>query len=189
MLAADYRLALAVGCARGFPMRLRLLATLSVLAAAAFPSAALAQRAVFVVRHAEKVSDSDERLSEAGRRRAARLAEMLASAGVNAVFATATERAMDTARPLADRLKIRIETYDVGGGRGSEMDARPFTETLRREHGDGVLLVVGHSNTVPELLKAFGSADAIALGPSDYDNLFLVVPRGDRPATLLRLKY
>ena len=58
------------------------------------------------------------------------------------------------------------------------------------EHGEGVLLVVGHSNTVPELLKAFGAAESIALGPADYDNLFVIVPRSNPPpATFIRLKY
>ena len=58
---------------------------------------AVAQQAVFVVRHGEKISDEDERLSEAGRARAARLAEMLKHSGVTAVYSTDTERS--SARP------------------------------------------------------------------------------------------
>ena len=71
--------------------------------AAAVPAAA--QKAVFVVRHAEKISEEDQRLSEAGHSRAERLARMLAGSGISAIYATDTERARDTAAPLAGKAR------------------------------------------------------------------------------------
>jgi hypothetical protein len=59
--------------------------TLGALFAATLLAAASpvrAQKAIFVVRHAEKISDRDERLSAAGRERAAYLAAMLKDAGL-----------------------------------------------------------------------------------------------------------
>lgn len=148
-----------------------------------------AQKAVFVVRHAEKVSEEDERLSDAGRQRAERLARMLADAGVAALYATATERAQDTAKPLAKRLNLPVRTYELKR-EGAKLDARPLAERLESDHPKDVVLVIGHSNTVPELLRALGCRQEIRLEPGDYDNLFVVVPQTPgRPATLLRLRY
>ncbi len=159
---------------------------LLILAAALWcPAAARAQRAAFVVRHAEKVSDTDERLSEAGRTRAARLAAMLKEAGVAAIYSTDTERTKDTVTPLSDALKLPIQIYDIGSER---VDAGPFLARLRREHATDVVVIVGHSNTVPVLLHALGCPGATSLARDEYDNLFVVVPK-EKAATLVRLKY
>ena len=127
---------------------------------------AAAQRAVFVVRHAEKQSESNEPgvpLSEAGRARANRLAALLKSAGVTAIYSTDFVRTLETAEPLAARLKA--------------------------EHPRDTVLVVGHSNTVPPLLKALGCSESIEIAAAQYDDLFAVVPGAGGPATLLRLTY
>jgi broad specificity phosphatase PhoE len=156
------------------------------LAAFLWPAVSSAQRAVIVVRHAEKVSESDERLSEAGRARAARLAALLKEAGVTAIYSTDTERAKDTAQPLADAAKLPVQIYDLGAGK--TVDARPFIARLRQQNAGDVVLVVGHSNTVPPLLQALRCPGKVSLAQGDYDNLYVVVPTGRR-ATLVRLKY
>ena len=51
------------------------------------------------------------------------------------------------------------------------------------------MLVVGHSNTVPALLKALHVDAAISIADADYDNLFIVVPQKEGRPVLLRLKY
>src|SRR5215813_7591388 len=78
------------------------------------PAVRLAQKAVFVVRHAEKASDANEPsvpLSEAGTARAARLAALLKDAGVSAIYSTDAIRTRKTAEPLAAARKreIRID--------------------------------------------------------------------------------
>jgi broad specificity phosphatase PhoE len=144
---------------------------------------ARAQKAVFVVRHAEKVSEQDQSLTEAGRARARRLSEMLADAGITEIYATDTARARDTAKPLADRLKLQIQTYDTGGGMSGAVDARPFVGSIRKDHAHDVVLVVGHSNTIPDLLRALGCAERISLAADQYDDVFA------GGSTLVRLKY
>jgi broad specificity phosphatase PhoE len=143
-------------------------------------AAAIAQKAVFVVRHAEKVSDQDERLSDAGKARAEHLAKALGNAGVTAIYATDTERAKETARPLAEALGQTIRVYDK---------PEALIQTLGRQHSGDVVLVVGHSNTVPRLLELLGSPQAIQIAPDEYDNLFIVVPKGEAAATVVRMKY
>jgi broad specificity phosphatase PhoE len=158
-------------------------------AALALPSTARAQKAIFVVRHAEKVSETDERLTEAGRARAARLSQMLKDSGVTAVYATDTERARDTVKPLADARGLKITVYDTGASMSGKVDARQFVAELRKAHGQDVVLIAGHSNTIPDLLKALGCPEKVSIASDEYDNLFVVVPKAGGEATLLRLRY
>jgi len=168
-----------------------LFAVLLAVAASLAPFTAnpvFAQKAVLVVRHAEKISDEDERLTEAGRTRAGRLAEMLKKSGIAAIYSTDTERTIGTAQPLADGLGLKIRIYEVKPVEG-RFDFTPFVERLRAEVPDGVALVVGHSNSVPPILRALGCAEEVSIASDEYDNLFIVVPATSGKATLVRLRY
>jgi broad specificity phosphatase PhoE len=142
---------------------------------------ALAQKAVLVVRHGEKISDTDERLTEAGRARAERLAKMLKDAGVTAIYSTDTERTRDTVKPLASALGLEVVIYDKADGK--------LIERIRSEQPAGVVLVAGHSNTIPDLLKALGCPGEFKIAPDEFDNLFVVVPKPAGATTLIRLRY
>ena len=130
-------------------LRVALLAALATLAA----RPAFAQKAIFVVRHAEKISEEDERLTDAGQARAGRLAAMLKNSGISAIYSTQTDRTIGTAQPLANALGLKIAIYDA-----RKVDGRPdfkeFAVRVHREAPDGVVLVVGHTNTVPPLLES-----------------------------------
>ena len=159
--------------------RAALAATLALALAAA---AAPAQQAVYVVRHAENASDAsapDVPLSDEGKARAARLAEILRDAGITAIYSTDTVRTRSTAEPLARAGNRMVRIYS---------DVAVLADMLRREP-NAAALVVGHSNTVPQLLSALGVREAIEIGDRDYDNLFVVVPRGSGEPLLLKLRY
>src|SRR6476659_2641000 len=131
------------------------------LAAVFAAGSAGAQRAVFVVRHAEKQIDSNEPsvpLSEAGQARAKRLAAVLGRSGVTAIYSTDTVRTLATAEPLARALKISVRKYSAAGPDG-RTDLRPLVRRMKSENPQDVVLVVGHSDTVPPLLEALGCAD------------------------------
>ncbi len=135
---------------------------------------AAAQRAVFVVRHAEKASDANDPgvpLSRAGRARAIKLAALLGKAGVTAISST------DTVRKYAAK--------DADG----KPNLAPLAGRLKAEHAGDVVLVVGHGDTIPPLLKALGCAEEVEIPASRYEDLFLVVPSGRATPTLLRLTY
>ena len=159
-------------------MRLRAAAFLVAIVLAA--ATARAQTAVFVVRHAEKFSEQDERLTDAGKARAARLASMLRGSGIAAIYSTDTERTIGTAKPLADALGQKVRIYGVPPA---------LVETLRKDNAGDVVLVVGHSNSVPALLESLGCEEKVAIASDEYDNLFVAVPKKDGKATLLRLRY
>jgi broad specificity phosphatase PhoE len=152
------------------------------LVLALLPAAALAQKAVFVVRHAEKAAEASDRdvpLSDEGEARARRLESLLRDAGVTSICSTDTVRTRATAEPLAHDLKATVRIYS---------DVAALVGEMRREP-EAVVLVIGHSNTVPALIAALGVRQKIEIGDKEYDNLFLVVPRPSGEPVFLRMKY
>jgi hypothetical protein len=85
-------------------------------------------------------------------------------------------------------LKITVRKYSATGADGNP-DLRPLAARLKAEHSRETVLVVGHSNTVPPLLKALGCAEDITISASQYDDLFAVVSRARGRPVLLRLSY
>lgn len=157
------------------------MAAAAVLLAVAVP--ARAQKAVFLVRHAEKVDEStDPVLSAAGAARAQALAGILRTAGVTAIYVTQYRRTALTAAPLAaavGRKPVVVQSDE----------RRQLVDRMRRENANDVVLVVGHSDSVPELLGLLGHRDPVTIGHAEYDNLFLAVPKDGGPPTVLRLRF
>lgn len=152
-----------------------------ILLAAASP--ARAQKAVFVVRHAEKVDESDDPLlSAAGKARAQVLARSLRTAGVKAIYVTQYKRTGLTAAPLAAASGLKPIVVQSGA-------RQEVVDRIRKDNPGDVVLIVGHSNTVPELLGLLGHPEPVTIGDAEYDNLFVVVPGKTGPPTVLRLRY
>jgi len=166
------------------PLSLR--STLGASAAAVLLSlapSAFAQKAIVVVRHAEKADQStDPVLSPEGTARAAALAKALAAMDVEAVYVTQYQRTALTAAPLMKAASLKA--IQIHSDASAEL-----VERMKKEHPTEVVLTVGHSNSVPRILKLLGVTETIELGDSDYDDLFVVVPAASGPPTLLRLKY
>jgi broad specificity phosphatase PhoE len=145
-----------------------------------------AQHTVVLVRHAERADASasppsmaaDPDLSAAGRERAASLATVLKNAKITAIFATELKRTQQTAAPLAKALGLTVTI----------VEADHMAELIKRvKSTKGNVLVVGHSNTVPDVIKGLGIASPPSIGDNDFDNLFLVTA-GAKPS-LLQLHY
>ena len=153
---------------------------------ATWSSVACAQRAVFLVRHADRLNESeDSPLSNAGKARAQRLVSLLKDAGITAIYtspAKSSQLLVDTAGPLA--LALKIEPVSV-----LNTDRKEFLKRIREENRDGIVLVIGTASSVPALLKSFGHPAEITIAPSEYDNLFVLVPKDSGPPTVLRLRY
>lgn len=125
----------------------------------------------FVVRHAEKADgQGDVHLSPRGVLRAQELVDALHRHRFAAVYSTTTNRTKETALPLAGRCALEVQFYPAKG----EAMKTWAKEALLQHRGKNVL-VVGHSNTVPEIVKALSGEKVQALGHDDYDDLFEVV--------------
>lgn len=163
--------------------RARAVVAVALVVLLGVPAALHAQDIVYLVRHAERLDDStNPPLAPEGTARAARLATLLADAGVTAVFATQFRRTVDTAAPLAAALHVPIRQVDAG--RHGEL------LRLAREAGPRArVLIVGHSDTVPELLAALGSPTPVTIAKGEYDNLFVVVPRPGAEPLVVRLRF
>ncbi|MEJ7777615.1 MAG: histidine phosphatase family protein [Sphingomicrobium sp.] len=148
---------------------MKLLATLVAAAAAlsAIAAPATAAGPVYVIRHLQKEAGRDPALTAQGSAGAQRLSHMLAGNGIKAVFATATRRAQQTGAPLAARLRLPVTTYDPDD-----------TEALVKAvvAAGGPVLVVGHSNTVPDLVAAFGGDEPAAIADDEYETIYVVDP-------------
>lgn len=126
---------------------------------------------VYLVRHAEKEADGgDPSLSVAGRARAARLAEILSKEPIGRILTTDRRRTRETAAPLAAARKVEVEVYD------------PFNLAAvasKLKDSQGVVLVVGHSNTTGELVRLLGGDPGTPIADSEYDRLYRVeLPSG-----------
>ena len=121
---------------------------------------------VYIVRHAEKVDDTDSTdLSPAGQQRAIALADRLAGRGIDAIFSTPYRRTRQTAQPLANRLNLPIAPYQ------NAADVANRVGEMRRKS----VLVVGHSNTILDIAGKLGiTPTRQRIESGDYDNLLMV---------------
>lgn len=124
---------------------------------------------IYLVRHAEKQAGGDPALSEAGAARAGRLATQFAGVPLQAVYSTDTRRTRQTAGPVAVRHGLTVDLYDANDLAGLAEQLKTRGETA---------LVVGHSNTTPELVRLLGGT-AEFMPESDYERLYRVsLPSG-----------
>ena len=151
-------------------------------AAAALAAAALAacvatppapEPSYFVMRHLQKAEGEDAGLTDEGRRCAAQLAEDLADSGISAVYVSTTRRARETAAPLASRLDLQPSEYDP-------RNTPRLIERVRAESGS--VLVVGHSNTVPEIVERLGGVRPGDIPDARYGDVWQVARAGGATA-------
>ncbi len=178
-------------------MRLRHALLLSALAASA--AGAQSPTLVFLVRHAEKAAQpaNDPPLTPEGEVRARALADALANAGIGAVISTPYARTLATARPLAERLGITVETVAIPAGTASaplaSSDAiarhvQAVVDAVRRHAGQAVL-VVGHSNTIPAIAAALGAPKMPDLCDGEYDQIFTLELQAAGPPRFARSRF
>jgi phosphohistidine phosphatase SixA len=140
-----------------------------------------AQEAVFLIRHGEKqTTGEDPGLTAAGQARAAAWAEMLASAGIDAVITTDALRTRETGGIVAEALDVERTEVPLA-------DVTGVLDLLGFDHAEDRVLVVGHAETIPSILSGLGVGEAPEIGQDEFDNVFVVVPAGDGLPVLTRL--
>jgi phosphohistidine phosphatase SixA len=154
-------------------MRRTLLALAAVLVT--FAAHAAQPTTVILVRHAEKAAgapamNDDPPLTEAGEARAKKLAAMLAKSGVTAIYTTPFARTRNTAAPLAAALNVTPIEVKTGPPFAAEMAAK-----LRALPAGSTALVVGHSNSTPNVMKALGIPNPPSIDDAtEFDKIFIL---------------
>lgn len=162
-----------------------MICSLALLARCATTSAvAQGSTVVFVVRHAEKLdpADGNSPISPAGEERAQELANTLGKSHVQRIYATSKLRTQQTVAPLAK--KLGIEPVILEPGATGELVGR-----IKADAEAKVVLVCGHSNTVPDIVKALSGIAVDGIPEERFDRLFKLTIPADGKATVEEMRY
>jgi len=139
---------------------------------------------VLLIRHADidlPATSSDPPLNSAGQERATALVHVVRAAGIATLFTSPFLRTKQTVEPLALSLGIQPRLAP---------EPRALAEEVLSGAAGSVVLVAGHSNTVPPIIAALGaSSTTITIGEQEFDNMFVVTTDHAAGASLLHLKY
>lgn len=143
---------------------------------------------VVVVRHAEKsgLPADDPVLTPEGQARAQALAMLLQPSEVSAIITTSYRRTQQTAAPLASLRGLKPVVIAPGKG-GMAAHVQQVVEAVNQ--ASGVVLVVGHSNTVPAIVAALSRSRPAPLCETSFSHLFVLMPSAGPDAPALHLRY
>jgi broad specificity phosphatase PhoE len=140
---------------------------------------------VIVLRHAEKADApaDDPALTPQGVARAERLASLLGSSSIRAVYASEMRRTQDTARPLAASLGLPVSVR-AGG------DIQGLIDDIGHRHVGRTVVVVGHSNTVPQIVERLTRGrERVVVKDDEFDRIYVVTVTRFGPPGLVQLRY
>ena len=139
---------------------------------------------LILVRHAEKVKDgsNDPILTPEGEARAHELMYILKHVELDAIYSTPYKRTQQTVLPTAKDKNLKIQNYKPG--------EKGFLEKVLNSHSGGVVLIVGHSNTIPALANELvGRIDYDDLNDATYDNLFVAYVPSNGQTKIIRMRF
>jgi 2,3-bisphosphoglycerate-dependent phosphoglycerate mutase len=113
--------------------------------------------------------------------RAQTLIRVLGKSDIEAIYHSDTKRSKETAAPLATHLP-NITKKQIN-------DAPAMKNDILANHAGKTVLVIGHSNTVPELINRLSGRHMPDINDSEFDNLFIVTVLGTGKASVTSLKY
>ena len=164
------------------PVWLAALAGVVMIGLAIWLLSAASTTTVFVMRHAEKAElpADDPPLSPTGEARALELAQHFGSApkglGLDRIIVSEFRRTQETVRPLANRLGIPVIVVPA-------KDPATAARRALDENRGGRVLIVGHSNTVPQIVEELSGESVPEMSEAEYGILYMIaVPRFSRAA-------
>lgn len=127
---------------------------------------------LYLVRHAEKqvVDNDDPDLNEAGRYRSEQLATWFEKKQIKVILSSDYRRCRDTAAPLVSNLGLELNLYDP-------RDLPALAKTLLDNRSNA--LVIGHSNTTPDLARLLCHCVISDMDESEYERLIVISVSGD----------
>jgi phosphohistidine phosphatase SixA len=122
---------------------------------------------VLLVRHAEKTGSGDVDLSTAGFARADTLARVMEKAELDAIYTTDLKRTRQTADPTEAATGLTATEF-------GPFETEALVDHILDNHTGATVLVVGHSNTVDDVIKELGGPAIGDLSEAEFDNLFVL---------------
>lgn len=150
---------------------------------------------VFLIRHAERADEprQDPPLTEKGVARSQALARLLGNADVKAIYTSQFARTKLTAEPLAKQLGVTATSISL---KSNPSNPRAIADESTKEtvdkimsHAGGSVLVVGHSNSIPDVIKMLGGDVVPTIDEKKFDDLFVVTVYANGKAKVTHLKY
>jgi len=136
-----------------------------------------------LVRHAEKIGETDELDPILGLERSQVLASMFSNSNIQYIYSSNYNRTIKTAQPLADLLGLQINLYSTDS-------LSILTQKIKSEHIGRTILVIGHSNTIPKTIQLLDRSISLPDIPSfEYDNIFTVTLTEKSKAKVIKKKY
>jgi broad specificity phosphatase PhoE len=122
---------------------------------------------LYLVRHAEKQQDDsrDPELTAAGKKRSEQLADWFRDKDIKDIWSSDYKRTRDTANPLLSQLGLELSIYDPGD------QAVLVKQLTDKQHN---ALIVGHSNTIPELARLLCECEISDMEESEHDRLIII---------------
>lgn len=141
---------------------------------------------VILIRHADRTPDGTPdppgpSLNDKGMARSRKLVHVLSKAGIQAIYTSQFTRSKMTAKPFSmkhsDLPLVRLD------------EAAELKDHILAHRVGQTVLVVGHSDTVPELIKLLGGPSLPIIDDCEFDNLFVLVRHSATSASVTKLKY
>ena len=150
---------------------------------------------VYLVRHAERADEprQDPSLNEKGNARAQELARVLANANIKAIISSQYLRTKQTAEPLAKKLSLPVTSITLNVTPSNprvvtDQSTAEVTNKILSHPGESVL-VIGHTNSVPDVIKMLGGDTVPVMDETVFDDLFVVTVYAKGKARVAHLKY
>ena len=171
-----------------------------VLSLAVFSQAAVAQEefkpiTVFLIRHAEREDEprQDPPLKKEGVARSQELARLLSGAGIKAIFTSQFTRTKQTGEPLATKLGLTVTSFTLKSNPSNPRliaveSTQEVAGKILERSGESVL-VIGHSNSIPDVIKMLGGDTVPTIDERKFDDLFIVTVYAKGKAKVVQLKY
>jgi phosphohistidine phosphatase SixA len=140
---------------------------------------------IYLVRHAEKQSGNDPVLTENGNKRSGALLLALKNKGVQHIYVTQFKRTQMTGDSL--RIQLGIDTVQYKADTTGE---DVLNKILAHNDAGKTILIIGHSNTIPKIIRQLGATDfePVNIPDAEFDNLYLMTFK-KKKAAVKKMKY
>jgi phosphohistidine phosphatase SixA len=150
---------------------------------------------VYLIRHAERADEprQDPPLTEKGNLRSQELTRILGDANVKAIITSQFLRTKQTGEPLSKKLNVPVTSISLSLNPANprqiaEQSTAEVTNKILERAGESVL-VIGHSNSIPDVIKMLGGDVVPVIDEKKFDDLFIVTVYAKGKAKVAHLKY